>query len=92
MGSNYYADCKESGGLNMNEVLALKDEILALMSESATAKDFEKLNMYLQILVNIEQVQNLSTVRDIYANISSKLDINELQKMMKDIDLSKFNA
>lgn len=76
----------------MNEVLALKDEILALMSESATAKDFEKLNMYLQILVNIEQVQNLSTVRDIYANISSKLDINELQKMMKDIDLSKFNA
>lgn len=76
----------------MNEVLALKDEILALVSESATAKDFEKLNMYLQILVNIEQVQNLSTVRDIYANISSKLDINELQKMMKDIDLSKFNA
>lgn len=74
----------------MNEVLALKDEILALVSESATAKDFEKLNMYLQILVNIEQVQNLSTVRDIYANISSKLDINELQKMMKDIDLSKF--
>ena len=62
------------------------------MNESATAKDFEKLNMYLQILVNIEQVQNLSTVRDIYANISSKLDINELQKMMKDIDLSKFNA
>ena len=92
MGSNYYADCKESGGLNMNEVLALKDEILALMSESATAKDFEKLNMYLQILVNIEQVQNLSTVRDLYANISSKLDVNELQKMMKDIDLSKFNA
>lgn len=76
----------------MNEVLALKDEILALVSESATAKDFEKLNMYLQILVNIEQVQNLSTVRDIYANISSKLDINELQKMMKDIDLSKFNV
>ncbi len=76
----------------MNEVLALKDEIIALVSESATAKDFEKLNMYLQILVNIEQVQNLSTVRDIYANISSKLDINELQKMMKDIDLSKFNA
>ena len=76
----------------MNEVLALKDEILALVRESATAKDFEKLNMYLQILVNIEQVQNLSTVRDIYANISSKLDINELQKMMKDIDLSKFNA
>lgn len=74
----------------MNEVLALKDEILALVRESATAKDFEKLNMYLQILVNIEQVQNLSTVRDIYANISSKLDINELQKMMKDIDLSKF--
>lgn len=74
----------------MNEVLALKDEILALVSESATSKDFEKLNMYLQILVNIEQVQNLSTVRDIYANISSKLDINELQKMMKDIDLSKF--
>lgn len=74
----------------MNEVLALKDEILALVSESATDKDFEKLNMYLQILVNIEQVQNLSTVRDIYANISSKLDINELQKMMKDIDLSKF--
>lgn len=74
----------------MNEVLALKDEILSLVSESATAKDFEKLNMYLQILVNIEQVQNLSTVRDIYANISSKLDINELQKMMKDIDLSKF--
>lgn len=74
----------------MDEVLALKDEILALVSESATAKDFEKLNMYLQILVNIEQVQNLSTVRDIYANISSKLDINELQKMMKDIDLSKF--
>lgn len=74
----------------MNEVLALKDEILALVSESATTKDFEKLNMYLQILVNIEQVQNLSTVRDIYANISSKLDINELQKMMKDIDLSKF--
>ena len=33
----------------MNEVLALKDEILALVSESATAKDFEKLNMYLQI-------------------------------------------
>ena len=76
----------------MNEVLALKEEILALVNESATAKDFEKLNMYLQILVNIEQVQNLSTVRDIYANISSKLDINELQKMMKDIDLSKFNA
>ncbi len=76
----------------MNEVLALKDEIIALVSESATTKDFEKLNMYLQILVNIEQVQNLSTVRDIYANISSKLDINELQKMMKDIDLSKFNA
>lgn len=76
----------------MNEVLALKDEILALVRESATAKDFEKLNMYLQILVNIEQVQNLSTVRDIYANISSKLDINELQKMMKDIDLSKFNV
>ena len=76
----------------MNEVLALNDEILALVNESATAKDFEKLNMYLQILVNIEQVQNLSTVRDIYANISSKLDINELQKMMKDIDLSKFNA
>lgn len=76
----------------MNEVLALKDEIITLVSESATAKDFEKLNMYLQILVNIEQVQNLSTVRDIYANISSKLDINELQKMMKDIDLSKFNA
>ncbi len=76
----------------MNEVLALKDEILALVSESATAKDFEKLNMYLQILVNIEQVQNLSTVRDIYANISSKLDINELQKMMKDIDLSKFKS
>lgn len=76
----------------MNEVLALKDEIIALVSESATAKDFEKLNMYLQILVNIEQVQNLSTVRDIYANISSKLDINELQKIMKDIDLSKFNA
>ena len=76
----------------MNEVLALKDEILALMSESATSKDFEKLNMYLQILVNIEQVQNLSTVRDIYANISSKLDINELQKMMKDIDLSKFKS
>ena len=76
----------------MNEVLALKDEIIALVSEYATAKDFEKLNMYLQILVNIEQVQNLSTVRDIYANISSKLDINELQKMMKDIDLSKFNA
>ena len=76
----------------MNEVLALKDEILALASESATAKDFEKLNMYLQILVNIEQVQNLSTVRDIYANISSKLDINELQKMMKDIDLSKFKS
>ena len=74
----------------MDEVLALKDEILALVNESATAKDFEKLNMYLQILVNIEQVQNLSTVRDIYANISSKLDINELQKMMKDIDLSKF--
>ena len=74
----------------MNEVLALKDEILALVSESATAKDFENLNMYLQIVVNIEQVQNLSTVRDIYANISSKLDINELQKMMKDIDLSKF--
>lgn len=74
----------------MDEVLALKDEILALVSESATAKDFEKLNVYLQILVNIEQVQNLSTVRDIYANISSKLDINELQKMMKDIDLSKF--
>ena len=74
----------------MDEVLALKDEILALVSESATAKDFEKLNMYLQILVNIEQVQNLSTVRDIYANISSKLDINELQKMMKDVDLSKF--
>ena len=63
---------------------------LALLS--ATAKDFEKLNMYLQILVNIEQVQNLSTVRDIYANISSKLDINELQKMMKDIDLSKFKS
>ena len=76
----------------MNEVLALKDVILALVSESATAKDFEKLNMYLQILVNIEQVQNLSTVRDIYANISSKLDINELQKMMKDIDLSKFKS
>ena len=76
----------------MNEVLALKDEIITLVSESATAKDFEKLNMYLQILVNIEQVQNLSTVRDIYANISSKLDINELQKMMTDIDLSKFNA
>ena len=76
----------------MNEVLALKDEMLALVSESATAKDFEKLNMYLQILVNIEQVQNLSTVRDIYANISSKLDINELQKMMKDIDLSKFKS
>ena len=76
----------------MNEVLALKDEILALVSESATAKDFEKLNMYLQFLVNIEQVQNLSTVRDIYANISSKLDINELQKMMKDIDLSKFKS
>lgn len=76
----------------MNEVLALKDEILALVNESATAKDFEKLNMYLQILVNIEQVQNLSTVRDIYANISSKLDINELQKMMKDIDLSKFKS
>ena len=76
----------------MNEVLALKDEILALVSESATAKDFEKLNMYLQILVNIEKVQNLSTVRDIYANISSKLDINELQKMMKDIDLSKFKS
>lgn len=76
----------------MNDVLALKDEITALVSESATAKDFEKLNMYLQILVNIEQVQNLATVRDIYANISSKLDINELQKMMKDIDLSKFNA
>ena len=76
----------------MDEVLALKDEILALVSESATAKDFEKLNMYLQILVNIEQVQNLSTVRDIYANISSKLDINELQKMMKDIDLSKFKG
>lgn len=76
----------------MNEVLALKDEILALVRESATAKDFEKLNMYLQILVNIEQVQNLSTVRDIYANISSKLDINELQKMMKDIDLSKFKS
>lgn len=76
----------------MNEVLALKDEILSLVSESATAKDFEKLNMYLQILVNIEQVQNLSTVRDIYANISSKLDINELQKMMKDIDLSKFKS
>lgn len=76
----------------MDEVLALKDEILALVSESATAKDFEKLNMYLQILVNIEQVQNLSTVRDIYANISSKLDINELQKMMKDIDLSKFKS
>ena len=76
----------------MNEVLALKDEILALVSESATAKDFEKLNMYLQILVNIEQVQNLSTVRDIYANISSKLDINELQKMMKDIGLSKFKS
>lgn len=76
----------------MNEVLALKDEILALVSESATAKDFEKLNMYLQILVNIEQIQNLSTVRDIYANISSKLDINELQKMMKDIDLSKFKS
>ena len=76
----------------MNEVLALKDEILALVSESATAKDFEKLNIYLQILVNIEQVQNLSTVRDIYANISSKLDINELQKMMKDIDLSKFKS
>lgn len=76
----------------MNEVLALKDEILALVSESATSKDFEKLNMYLQILVNIEQVQNLSTVRDIYANISSKLDINELQKMMKDIDLSKFKS
>ena len=76
----------------MNEVLALKDEILALVSESATAKDFEKLNMYLQILVNIEQVQNLSTVRDIYANISSKLDINELQKIMKDIDLSKFKS
>ena len=76
----------------MNDVLALKDEILALVSESATAKDFEKLNMYLQILVNIEQVQNLSTVRDIYANISSKLDINELQKMMKDIDLSKFKS
>ncbi len=76
----------------MNEVLALKDEIIALVSESATAKDFEKLNMYLQILVNIEQVQNLSTVRDIYANISSKLDINELQKMMKDIDLSKFKS
>ena len=74
----------------MNEVLALKDEILALVNESATAKDFEKLNMYLQILVNIEQVQNLSTVRDIYANIYSNLDINELQKMMKDIDLSKF--
>ena len=70
----------------------MKDEILALVSESATAKDFEKLNMYLQILVNIEQVQNLSTVRDIYANISSKLDINELQKMMKDIDLSKFKS
>ena len=76
----------------MNKVLALKDEILALVSESATAKDFEKLNMYLQILVNIEQVQNLSAVRDIYANISSKLDINELQKMMKDIDLSKFKS
>ena len=76
----------------MDEVLALKDEILALVNESATAKDFEKLNMYLQILVNIEQVQNLSTVRDIYANISSKLDINELQKMMKDIDLSKFKS
>lgn len=76
----------------MDEVLALKDEILALVSESATSKDFEKLNMYLQILVNIEQVQNLSTVRDIYANISSKLDINELQKMMKDIDLSKFKS
>lgn len=76
----------------MDEVLALKDEILALVRESATTKDFEKLNMYLQILVNIEQVQNLSTVRDIYANISSKLDINELQKMMKDIDLSKFKS
>ena len=76
----------------MNEVLALKDEILALVSDSANSKDFEKLNMYLQILVNIEQVQNLSTVRDIYANISSKLDINELQKMMKDIDLSKFKS
>ena len=76
----------------MNEVLALKDEILALVSESATAKDFEKLNMYLQILVNIEQVQNLSTVRDIDAIISSKLDINELQKMMKDRDLSKFKS
>ncbi len=76
----------------MNDVLALKDEITALVSESATAKDFEKLNMYLQILVNLEQIQNLATVRDIYANISSKLDINELQKMMKDIDLSKFNA
>lgn len=76
----------------MNDVLALKDEITALVSEFATAKDFEKLNMYLQILVNLEQIQNLATVRDIYANISSKLDINELQKMMKDIDLSKFNA
>ena len=76
----------------MNDVLALKNEITALVSESATAKDFEKLNMYLQILVNLEQIQNLATVRDIYANISSKLDINELQKMMKDIDLSKFNA
>lgn len=76
----------------MDDVLALKDEITALVSESATAKDFEKLNMYLQILVNLEQIQNLATVRDIYANISSKLDINELQKMMKDIDLSKFNA
>lgn len=76
----------------MNDVLALKDEITALVSESATAKDFEKLNMYLQILVNLEQIQNLATVRDLYANISSKLDVNELQKMMKDIDLSKFNA
>lgn len=76
----------------MNDVLVLKDEITALASESANAKDFEKLNMYLQILVNLEQIQNLATVRDIYANISSKLDINELQKMMKDIDLSKFNA
>lgn len=76
----------------MNDVLALKDEITALVSESATVKDFEKLNMYLQILVNLEQIQNLATVRDLYANISSKLDVNELQKMMKDIDLSKFNA
>ena len=34
----------------MNDVLALKDEITALVSESATAKDFEKLNFVLLIL------------------------------------------